>query len=35
MSLSLHVGEYRNDEESVGIMKRLGENIAWLLEKLM
>jgi len=34
MSLSRNVGEYSNDEEAVKTMRRLGENIIWLLEKL-
>ncbi|MCL2009441.1 MAG: flavodoxin family protein [Synergistaceae bacterium] len=34
MSLSRDSGEYQNDEEGVNTMKRLGENIVWLLEKL-
>ena len=34
MSLSRDKGEYQNDEEGMKTMKRLGENIIWLLEKL-
>jgi multimeric flavodoxin WrbA len=34
MSLSRDLGEYQNDKEGVKTMKRLGENIIWLLEKL-
>jgi len=34
MSLSRDIGEYQNDKEGVDTMKRLGENILWLLEKL-
>jgi len=34
MSLSLNIGEYQKDEEGVATIKRLGENIVWLLEKL-
>lgn len=34
MSLSRDKGEYEGDSEGVGTMKRLGENIVWLLEKL-
>ena len=34
MSISRDVGEYENDEEGVATMKRLGENIVWLLGKL-
>ena len=31
MSLSRDIGEYENDAEGVATMKRLGENIVWLL----
>jgi len=34
MSLSRDKGDYENDGEGAGTMKRLGENIVWLLEKL-
>jgi hypothetical protein len=34
MSISRGPGEYENDEEGVDTMRRLGENIVWLLEKL-
>jgi len=34
MSVALRPGDYNNDEEGVGTMKRLGENIVWLLEKM-
>jgi multimeric flavodoxin WrbA len=34
MSLSLQAGDYDNDIEGIGTMKRLGENIVWLLNKL-
>jgi len=34
MSLSRNIGEYQTDEESIKTMRRLGENIIWLLEKL-
>jgi len=34
MSLAGRDGDYQRDFEGVGIMKRLGENIVWLLEKL-
>ena len=34
MSLSRDMGEFQNDKEGVRTMKRLGENIVWLLEKL-
>jgi multimeric flavodoxin WrbA len=34
MSLARDKGEYENDGEGVKTMKRLGENIVWLLEKL-
>jgi multimeric flavodoxin WrbA len=35
MSLSRDMGDYHNDSEGVKTMKRLGENIIWLLEKLI
>jgi multimeric flavodoxin WrbA len=34
LSLSRAVGDYGNDAEGIDTMKRLGENIVWLLEKL-
>lgn len=34
MSLALTPGDYDNDEEGVSTMKRLGENIVWLLNKM-
>lgn len=34
MSLSRDIGEYESDSEGVATMKRLGENIVWLLEKI-
>ena len=34
MSLALHVGDYQNDQEGLGTMNRLGENILWLMEKI-
>ena len=34
MSLSRDLGEYEKDEEGVNTMKRLGENIVWLLERI-
>jgi multimeric flavodoxin WrbA len=34
MSQAQGKGEYENDGEGVKTMKRLGENIVWLLEKL-
>ena len=34
MSLSRDIGDYENDAEGVATMRRLGENIVWLLEKL-
>jgi multimeric flavodoxin WrbA len=34
MSLALEPGEFSQDREGVETMRRLGENIAWLLEKL-
>ena len=34
MSLSLAPGDYNQDEEGIGTMKRLGENIVWLLQKI-
>jgi len=34
MSLARVPGDYQNDEEGVATMKRLGENIMWLLNKL-
>jgi len=33
MSLSRDIGAYENDKEGVATMKRLGENIVWLLDK--
>ncbi|MDR2044123.1 MAG: flavodoxin family protein [Clostridium sp.] len=33
MSLSCGTGEYERDEEGMGTMRRLGENIVWLLER--
>jgi multimeric flavodoxin WrbA len=34
MSLSREAGEYQNDEEGINTMRRLGENICWLLQKI-
>ena len=34
MSLARGKGDYEKDEEGVAIMRRLGENIVWLLEKI-
>ena len=34
MSLSRVAGDYEKDEEGTGTMRRLGENIVWLLEKI-
>lgn len=34
MSLCCDEGDYEKDDEGIGTMKRLGENIVWLLEKL-
>jgi multimeric flavodoxin WrbA len=34
MSLARDLGEYEKDEEGMETMKRLGENVVWLLEKL-
>ncbi|MDR3092187.1 MAG: flavodoxin family protein [Clostridiales bacterium] len=34
MSVALEPGDYSGDGEGVETMRRLGENIAWLLEKL-
>ena len=34
MSLSRDLGDYDRDDEGVETMKRLGENIVWLLDKL-
>jgi multimeric flavodoxin WrbA len=34
MSLSRDLGDFDKDEEGIGTMRRLGENIAWLLSKL-
>jgi multimeric flavodoxin WrbA len=34
MSLCRDLGEYENDSEGLATMKRLGENIVWLLERL-
>jgi multimeric flavodoxin WrbA len=34
MSLSRDPGDYEKDPEGVGTMKRLGENIVWLLGKI-
>ena len=35
MSLALHEGAYEDDAEGVATMKRLGDNIVWLLDKLL
>ncbi|MCL2564383.1 MAG: flavodoxin family protein [Defluviitaleaceae bacterium] len=35
MSLSRGLGDYEKDEEGLKTMTRLGENIVWLLEKLV
>jgi len=34
MSLSCDIGDYEKDAEGVATMRRLGENIVWLLRKL-
>ena len=34
MSLSLMEGDFNKDKEGISTLKRLGENIVWLLEKL-
>ena len=34
MSLARNPGDYENDEEGVATMRKLGDNIVWLLEKL-
>jgi multimeric flavodoxin WrbA len=34
MSLSRDIGEYEKDAEGINTMRRLGENITWLLEKI-
>jgi multimeric flavodoxin WrbA len=34
MSLSRDIGDFKNDAEGVRTIRRLGENIIWLLEKL-
>ncbi len=34
MSLAREIGAYENDDEGMATMRRLGENIVWLLEKL-
>lgn len=34
MSLSRDIGDFDKDEEGIDTMKRLGENIVWLIEKL-
>ncbi|MCL2396734.1 MAG: flavodoxin family protein [Defluviitaleaceae bacterium] len=33
MSLSMAIGDYDNDQEGIRTMRRLGENIVWLLQK--
>ncbi|MCL2376954.1 MAG: flavodoxin family protein [Defluviitaleaceae bacterium] len=33
MSLSLNEGDFQNDKEGIKTMRRLGENIVWLLQK--
>ena len=35
MSIALQAGAYEDDAEGVATMKRLGENIVWLLGKLL
>jgi len=35
MSIGKMPGDYAKDEEGIATMQRLGENIAWLLEKLV
>lgn len=35
MSLARDIGDYENDGEGVGTMRRLGENIVWLLDKII
>ena len=34
MSLSRDLGDFGKDQEGIDIMKRLGENIVWLLDKI-
>ena len=34
MSLSCEIGDYEKDAEGMATMKRLGENIVWLLKKI-
>jgi len=34
MSLSRDLGDYENDAEGINTMKRLGENMVWLLRKI-
>jgi hypothetical protein len=34
MGIGMMPGEVEKDEEGVGIMKTLGQNMAWLLKKL-
>ena len=34
MSIALKIGDYEKDEEGVQTMRRLGENIVWLLRKI-
>ena len=34
MSLSCDIGDYEKDAEGISTMKKLGENIVWLLEKI-
>ena len=34
MSLAREKGEYEKDDEGMVTMRRLGENIVWLLERL-
>ena len=34
MSRARDMGEFSQDEEGIRTMKRLGENIVWLMEKL-
>ncbi|GAB4291390.1 MAG: flavodoxin family protein [Marinilabiliales bacterium] len=34
MSIARNIGEYQNDEEGVRTMKKLAENIVWVLKKI-
>ena len=35
MSLSQAIDDFKNDKEGIGVMERLGENIVWLLNKII